>query len=163
LVRRPDYEVLLARRSGVVVGFSVTFRPVEKSFCLLEYMAVQEKHRSAKIGAALFQHGPRDVPMLLEVDSDRAAAADLEIRQRRQRFYRRLGCLRVEGLAYLLPLPSAPEMDLFIYLPPSMQRISKSQLERWLRVIYRDVYDRSPDDPRIARMMEPVGDPVGLA
>jgi hypothetical protein len=33
-------------------------------------------------------------------------------------------------------------------------------LKRWLETIYRDVYHGSPDDPRIAQMLQPLPDPV---
>lgn len=167
LVNRPDYEILLARRSGRVIGFSVLFRPLQEPFGLLEYMAVQENCRNGNVGATLFQRtlARREALLLIEVDSDRIVAPDQEIRQRRQRFYRRLGCLQVEGLPYILPWPAEgppPEMDLMIHLPPDAGRIPKSRLESWLKIVYQEVYGCSPDDLRIVRMMESVADPVGL-
>jgi GNAT superfamily N-acetyltransferase len=165
MASRPDYQILLARRNDVVIGFSVLFRPAEESFCLLEYMAVDAGQRNGGVGAALFQYTVRiaGTPVLLEVDDATSPAPDLAIRQRRQRFYRRLGCRRVEGLSYQLPWPGLPAMDLMVHLPPSMSEISKSRLEHWLQVIYQQVYRRSPEDPLIARMMAAVADPVELA
>jgi hypothetical protein len=160
----PEYRILLARSGGVVIGLSVIFEPADGSFCLLEYMAVDAGHRNAGAGAALFRHGIEvtGTPMLLEVDSEIDATPDLAIRHRRQGFYRRLGCRRIEGLSYRLPWPGLPAMDLLVHLPSGMSQISKPQLEGWLRVVYQKVYHRAPDDPRIAEMMAPVTDPVGL-
>lgn len=171
MVHRPDYKVILAKRNGVVIGFSVLFLPTRESFGLLEYMAVQAPHRSGGVGAELFRHSVQaissrgEAPMLVEVDSELDSAPDQTIRQRRQRFYRSLGCLRIEGLSYLLPLPAEappPEMDLMVHVPPSIRRIPKSQLEHWLKVVYQEVYGCSPGDARIVRMMERVSDPIGL-
>ena len=103
--------------------------------------------------------------MLLEVDADREASADREMRARRQQFYRRLGCVRIAGLHYILPLPGAgpvPEMDLMVYAAQPPRQLAKAELERWLQTIYRDVYRSSPDDPRIAQMLHDVADPVRL-
>lgn len=164
LIERPDYRLLLARRSGRIVGFSVVFLPRHEPFALLEYMAIQEAERSGGIGAELFRRSLLDRPVLLEVDSDQSG--DWAINHRRILFYRRLGCRRVEGLSYILPLPlegPPPEMDLMIHVPPATDRLSKSELERWLKVIYRDVYGCSADDFRIDQMMESVADPVGIA
>ncbi len=102
---------------------------------------------------------------MLEGDSDREASADRELRTRRQRFYRRLGCMRVSGLHYILPLPgqgAAPEMDLMLYSAEPLRDLPKRELERWLRTIYRDVYRCSFDDPRIVQMLHDVSDPVRL-
>jgi len=165
LVLRPGYKVLLAKRQGVVIGFSMVFLPVQESFCLLEYMAVQAMHRNSGVGASLFRHSIQvaasiqgETPMLLEVDSP-----DQEIHRRRQQFYRRLGCRRIEGLSYLLPLPGPPpDMDLMVHVSPAISSIPKSTLEDWLKVVYQEVYGCSSNDVRIRRMMNAVADPISL-
>lgn len=170
---RNDYRVVLLRRAGRLIGYSILFVPENDNFCLLEYMAVREGFRGGGIGAALFRHsvdmaraGRRDVAVLLEVDSYREAAPDRAMRVRRQAFYRRLGCLRVEGLDYVLPLETGrapPVMDLMILPPADGAVIRRAELERWLRAVYVVVYGQSPADPRIARMVGTVGDPVPLS
>lgn len=172
LVARPDYQVLLLLLDGRLTGYSVTFVPENDTFCLLEYMAVHASFRGGGIGSTLFLHavemarnGRGDVAMLLEVDSDREATADREIRRRRQAFYQRLGCLRIEGLDYVLPLDTGhapPLMDLLILPPPDGAVIRRATLERWLRTIYVTVYGRSPADPRIEQMIARLGDPLQL-
>lgn len=168
---KPDYKILLLKRNSVVVGFSILFCSTIESFCLLEYMAVHPSYRNLGLGRELFLHTVNDVasncgavPILLEVDSDREQSADLEIRKRRQCFYRRLGCRRIGGLSYVLPLRGEglpPQMDLMIYFPGSFV-LKRHQLEKWLKVIYKKVYNCSYDDPRILHMMEVIGDPVNL-
>lgn len=172
MVTRPDYWVLLARRNGVVIGFSILFIPSRESFGLVEYMAIDRPYRDMGAGSELFRHSVHavvsnrgDIPILLEVDSDREASADQVMRRRRQLFYRRLGCLRIDRLSYLLPLPgegSPPEMDLFVYVLDKSRIIRKSELEHWLRVLYQEVYNVSPKDARILRMTKCVEDPVRL-
>lgn len=166
---RPEYEVLLARSDGRVVGFSILFLPAREPFCLLEYMAVDAGHRSGGVGAALFRHGLRiDRITILEVDSDRAPSPEPPEQdpcRRRQAFYRRLGCRRVEGLSYVLPLEAhgaPPEMDLLVHAPPDVESLPKLRLERWLKVVYQEVYGCPPGDLRIRRMLEPVADPARL-
>jgi GNAT superfamily N-acetyltransferase len=172
ITTRPDYKILLLKRNAVVIGFSILFTPTNELFCLLEYMAVHSAYRNLGLGRELFLRTFQDVvsncgtvPVLLEVDSDREQSADQEIRRRRQRFYRRLGCLRIDGLSYVLPLHGEgppPQMDLMLYLPDCLPLIRRHQLEHWLKVLYNKVYDCSPDDPRIVHMMEVIGDPVKL-
>jgi GNAT superfamily N-acetyltransferase len=173
LVRRSDYRVLLAERDGRTVGFSVLFLPAGQPFGLLEYMAVHPAHRSLGLGGRLLAEtfapdraGPGRSCGLLEVDSLCGEPADPEVRAARQRFYRRHGCLAVDGLSYVLPLPGSgdpPRMDLMAYFPRGRIPLSKTGLTGWLRIVYRDAYGCAPDDPRIDLMMGPVADPVLFA
>jgi len=136
-------------------------------------MAVAPEWRNRGVGSALFKQTVQraaapdraSVPILLEVDADRAPGGDHQMRARRQQFYRRLGCVRVSELHYILPLPGEgppPEMDLMVYAAESPRRLPKAELERWLRTIYRDVYRCASDDPRITQMLHDVSDPVRL-
>jgi len=173
MVRGPEYWVGVMNQAGHVDGFSILFLPRAERFALLEYMAVRAERRDRGLGSALFKRTvvraatPQDasLPILLEVDSDREASGDREMRTRRQQFYRRLGCVRVSRLHYILPLPGQgppPEMDLMLYWADPLRPLPKGDLERWLRTIYRDVYRCSVDDPRIAQMLHDVSDPVRL-
>lgn len=172
MVRAPEYRFWVMQHGGHIEGFSILFAPPAERFALLEYMAVAPVRRNHGVGGQLFkqtmarapQQG-RSLPILLEVDSDREASADREMRTRRQQFYRRLGCVRIAGLHYILPLPGVgpvPEMDLMVYSAAPPRQLAKTELERWLQTIYRDVYRCSPDDPRIAQMLHDVADPVRL-
>jgi ribosomal protein S18 acetylase RimI-like enzyme len=172
MVSKPNYRVLHAQDDSSVVGFSIVFVASSESFCLLEYMAVDKNYRGRGVGSELFEetvgavyrsHGA--IPILLEVDSDREPSPDQAQRRRRQNFYRRLGCRRVADCAYILPLPgesAPPEMDLFVYVPEPAPTIRRAELERRLKLIYRDVYGCSADDLRIAIMLDGVSDPIEL-
>jgi len=172
MVSKPNYRLLLAQDDSSVVGFSIVFVASSESFCLLEYMAVDKSYRGCGVGAELFEetvgvvyrsHGV--IPVLLEVDSEREPSPDQEQRRRRQNFYRRLGCRRIADCAYILPLPgenAPPEMDLFVYVPEPAPTIRRAKLERWLKLIYRDVYGCSAGDRRITIMLDGVSDPIEL-
>jgi GNAT superfamily N-acetyltransferase len=178
MIGAPEYLVWVAKAGGRVRGFSILFVPVGEGFALLEYMAVAPDQRNHGLGAQLFRQTVaqavtpegRQLPVLLEVDSDREDASDRALRTRRERFYRRLGCLRIAGLRYIMPLAgegSPPEMDLFIYTVeplgrPAPSEIPRSKVQHWLETIYEDVYHCAPDDPRLAQMVAALPDPVLL-
>jgi GNAT superfamily N-acetyltransferase len=173
MIDAPEYRVWVAKAGSLVRGFTILFVPAAGGFALLEYMAVALDQRNHGLGAELFRQtteqavppGERPLPVLLEVDSDREASSDRALRTRRERFYRRLGCLRIAELRYLMPLAgdgSPPEMDLFVYTAEPLGRLARSEVRRWLEIIYRDVYHRSPDDPRLAQMVAGLPDPVLL-
>jgi len=173
MVASPEYRVWVAGADGLVVGFSFLFLPQAERFALLEYMAVAPQHRGRGLGAELFRRSVAHaatpegagLPVLLEIDSDREASSDRSLRTRRERFYRRLGCVKITGLRYLMPLRGVgpvPEMDLMVYQAQPRMGIARSHLRRWLQTIYRDVYRCSPDDPRIEQMLLPLPDPVSV-
>lgn len=171
-VSRPDYRVLLALHGPTVVGFSMLFIAADRGVSLVEYMAVHPDHRSSGIGGALFRRTVQlavdasgNLPVLLEVDSDREASADQLLRRRRLHFYRRLGCRGIDGLSYILPLPGdgpPPEMHLLVWHPEPAAPIGRPELRDWLSVVYERVYDCRPDDSRIHEMLQSVADPVAI-
>src|SRR5580692_809123 len=153
MIDAPEYRVWVAKAGGLVRAFSILFVPAAGGFALLEYMAVAPDQRNHGLGAELFRQtmkqaltpeaGP--LPVVLEVDSDREDASDRALRTRRERFYRRLGCLRIAGLHYVMPLAgegSPPEMDLFIYTAeplggPARSEVPRSEVRHWLETIYQ--------------------------
>src|SRR6185369_10017075 len=106
MIDDPAYRVWVAKAGGRVRGFSILFVPAAGAFALLEYMAVAPDQRDQGLGAELFRHTVaqavtpegRQLPVVLEIDSDREASSDRALRTRREQFYRRLGCLRLAGL-----------------------------------------------------------------
>jgi GNAT superfamily N-acetyltransferase len=169
---REDYLLLLLESATGVMGFSVIFLPPRKTFFLLEYMAVHPTQRSRGLGAFLFQEGlerARALPgrscCLIEVDSPREPTEDRELRQRRERFYRDRGCLRVEGLDYLLPLPgegAPPAMDLMVHRPEASRTVVREMVQDWLETIYVEVYGCAHGDVRVHAMMRNLDDPIRL-
>ena len=172
MVSEPEYRFLLAQEGDRVAGFSISFLATAEPFCLLEYMAVDERYRGRGIGSELFRQTANAVreqigaiPILLEVDSDRGPAPDQDVIRHRHDFYRRFGCRRIANCSYILPLPGAspaPVMDLFVHLAAPAPEIRRSTLQRWLEVIYREVYGCSARDPRIAMMLQDLPDPIEL-
>jgi len=171
MVSNPEYRVWITKAGGRVLGFSILFLPPAAGFALLEYMAVAPERRGEGLGGKLFrrtvEHAATPpggkLPVVLEIDSDREASSDRAICASRERFYRGLGCMKIAGLRYLMPLRGAgpaPEMDLMVY--GAEARLPRGDLKRWLETIYRDVYHCSPDDPRIMQMLQPLPDPVLL-
>ncbi|MEQ1557961.1 MAG: GNAT family N-acetyltransferase [Methyloglobulus sp.] len=168
----PAYTFLLAQENNIIIGFSILFISQDNSFCLLEYMAISQTFRGSGYGGELFfasyQHisaKPNNIPLLIELDSDRENSTDQAIRKKRHDFYRRLGCLSIKNLDYLLPLPGegpAPQMDLFIYQAVPSQKLAKSDLEHWLNLIYQQVYHCPADDVRIGQMLSTISDPILL-
>jgi GNAT superfamily N-acetyltransferase len=167
----PDYQLIGALADRRLVGFAAVFAPRDEPFALLEYLAVDEGSRGGGVGARLFRAAVDAQPdrygaLLVEVESEDGDAGGRALRRRRQTFYRRLGCRRVAGLAYELPLRTAgppPPMNLFVHSGGSPPRtLARAQLTRALRTTYARVYGQPATDPRIERMVGGLSDPVAF-
>ncbi len=166
LIHRPDYRFLGARLDEELVGIAVSWAPPDADFWLFEYAAVSERLRGNNIGANLFfasrMMAGQERTALVEVD----AFTGEELQARRLAFYRRLGCRRLAGLDYILPLDAfgkPPPMWLLALTSVSDEpSVSVFQIENWLRAIYAGAYTKALDDPRLATMIDPLSDDVGL-
>jgi GNAT superfamily N-acetyltransferase len=154
----PAYRILTKDDRGQLLGFAILFVPLGKTFALLEYLAVDPDRRGEGIGrdlvlSAIQQAGGRTLLSEIECESNESATT-----LGRQRFYRRCGFSRIDGLPYQLPLPGNPPlMELWIY-QASPVPIERDALALWLSTIYAEVYHCASDDPRIAQMLATFSD-----
>ena len=166
LILRRGYRFLAAHLDEALIGIAVSWVPDDGDFWLFEYAAVAPLLRGNNIGANLFlasRHlAGQGRTGLVEVD----AYTGEEIQARRLAFYRRLGCRRIAGLDYILPLDAfgAPPPMWLLALPPeeSAATVSVHTVETWLREIYAVAYAKSLDDPRLAGMIDPLPDDIEL-
>lgn len=165
LAARDEYRFVAALMDGQLAGIAVSWAPRNADFWLFEYVAVAPDMREKGAGANLFfatryAIGQQRVA-LVEVD----AFMGLPDQARRLSFYGRLGCRRLAGLDYLLPLDAfgkPPPMWLLALPPQAVEGFSVFTVEDWLRRIYCEAYGKAPDDPRLARMIDPLPDVVAL-
>lgn len=172
LVERSDYRILLLKKSKKVIGFSIVYLSQAYKIGLLEYMAIEESMRSLGLGGSLLQKTFQGMKAdgdyrfgVIEVDTPSAENNREDIKRRRVEFYRRQGCLVIDELKYILPLPGVgepPKMNLMIYPLDQHDVISRKMLWNWLQEIYNKVYSCSPQDGRISQMMNVVSDPIRI-
>lgn len=165
LVIREDYRFVAAVMDGKLIGISVSWIPPESGFWLFEYVAVDGEMRSRGVGANLFFAtrllAGQERAALIEVDADLGAPEQAK----RLNFYRRLGCRKIGGLDYQLPLEvfgQPPPMWLLVMAQQETVAVSVFALEDWLRRMYAEVYGKTLHDPRLAQMIDPLPDVVAL-
>ena len=159
----PSYTIFTAKKDEETLGFCIMFHNSEVDFYLLEYMAIDVQRRSLGLGSKLFltslkylvqHHGLK--PLLIEIDSPEKPSNEQYIREKREQFYRKLGCKKIDPFDYILPLKSdeiPPPMELLVY-HPTLMHISREDLKRWLEILYSNVYGCDKDDARIEAMLE---------
>ena len=165
------YTIFVTYETMQCIGFCIIFHPLHLDFYLLEYMATHQTIRGKGIGSILLTqsiqtiyqtHGQK--PLLIEIDSPEVASEDADMRAKREQFYRKIGCLKLDPFDYILGLKSTqtpPAMELLVY-HPSLKSISKKTLQIWLESIYTLVYDCEKDDERIAQMLLHVKPTINL-
>lgn len=158
------YRILVTREGQRIIAFAIVYFPSCGSFWLLEYLAVDPSRRSQRYGESTFQAAKRladavapGAPCVLEVDQPEGAFA--EVASRRLRFYRRLGCRRLDGVSYILPLDGAgppPPMWLLVQGIEDREFLTAGEVLRWLQALYVEVYGLRADDARISAMLSRV-------
>jgi ribosomal protein S18 acetylase RimI-like enzyme len=151
----PLHRVVVACCGEAVIGFFLLYLG---EIALLEYLAIDERLRGRGFGSGLFRAaadaaGAR--PLLVEVESDREPTPDRELRARRIGFYRRLGCRRIGGFDFILPLPGVgrpPLLDLLVH-GVEANVLEAPGVASWLGEIYIGVYGCAPDDARLRGMI----------
>lgn len=151
----------------MLIAAAVIFDCAGAAVSLLDYLFSRQDQRGAGLGAALFGAAITDLSgrrLLVEVDSDREASADREIRRRRKNFYRRLGCRELVGLPYILPLPGAgdpPLMDLMV-LGETRDVVATREVGDWLLAMIGEAYPDAPAEILVTRMTENLGPSIRL-
>lgn len=162
----PRYLTVVSRDiAGAVGGFALMAFLAGDRFWLLEYLAIREDQRAHGAGAALFNAAAaaaqRRAPgalCVLEVDQPDAPKTAGNDPVRRLKFYRNLGCRKIGGLSYLLPLDHAgapPPMQLLIHGRADETALAHEDASDIVRALYTEVYAQAGDDPRIAAMLAP--------
>lgn len=170
MLRQPGYRFLLGQRQNEVVGLAILFCSLTAPISLLEYLAVHPDARGRGIGRWLFEQATATVntarrPLLIEAESDRAATPGQAERRSRKHFYRSLGTREIAGLRYLMPSVATappPPMELMLHARPQPSAVPRSALQQWLQVLYTEVYDQSPEDPRLQQMLEPLPEAIHI-
>ncbi len=170
MLTRPDYSFWIAQRDAQVIAFAIVHASSTHSIALLEYLAVHHSLRGLGLGRRLLQHifpvlleAHRSV--LIEVESDQAAAPEPSLLSRRKQFYQRFGAHQIAGLCYRMPQVSSgtpPPMDLLLYPAAPKQTLSRSTLRDWLTSLYVEVYSQSSADPRLTTMLASLPEEIPL-
>lgn len=162
MLTKDTYTIFLAYNDEKIVGFCIMYHPINDDFFLLEYMATDSQIRGQGIGSTLLAQSLKNLTerlgvrsLIIEIDSPEKISHEQEIRERRERFYRRLGALKIDPFDYILPSQSqedAPPMELLV-LHPHIRTLPRETLKIWLEKLYVDVYGCERKDPRIVEML----------
>lgn len=159
-------RVDLALEGDEVVGIA-SLAPLLDDWSLLEYIAVASGRRGGGIGAAiwgavtgaLLAERP-GAAVLLEIENPEAPrldAAERSMRERRRRFYTRLGARLLRVPAYSVPDatdPGAPALPMLLMAAPGRRAaLPAAETRRLVADLYRIAYGLDGDDPLVRRAL----------
>jgi GNAT superfamily N-acetyltransferase len=149
-------ELFVGLKDDAVISMGLVFNLSNSKFVLLDYFAVSEHERGSGTGTLFMQfliqcYNQSNKQMIMEVE-DPHDGKNLEERQRRVNFYRRLGAKCLQDVHYILPAmdgTTSTTMILMIFAQGNFSALPRSEVERLLLDLYQQVYNKNADDPLV--------------
>ncbi|HBZ02125.1 MAG TPA: N-acetyltransferase [candidate division Zixibacteria bacterium] len=146
-------DLIVGEKDGIVVFMAILYPLRGTNYILLDYIATAPDYRNQGIGAEFMMETIESLQkerkfLLLEVD-DPQFGESKEDKQRRVGFYQRLGAKIFKDVKYFLPPFSSDfptEMILMMLPAPKGMIIEGAVVRNLIQQIYRELYDRGPDD-----------------
>ena len=167
-----------------IIAFAL-FRPFyEKRFILLDYLAVEESYRNHGIGnrflCSLIEYYALKLAenydyILIEVDHPDFGInkAENRIRERRIKFYQKIGGILLENIHYLLPSfdPNSKSYSLasetqLIIIPLNLTKdflkklINRKLVQEMIQTLYIQLYQQTPDSEIVQTILSEVPDQI---
>jgi len=149
-------ELFAGLKEDEVVSMGLVFNLSNSGFVLLDYVAVSEHERRSGTGTLFMEYLVQcyyqsNKQMILEVE-DPGDGKNIEERQRRVNFYRKLGAKCLQDVRYILPAldgTTPTTMILMIFTQENVSALPRSEVEKLLLDLYEQVYNKNADDPLV--------------
>jgi GNAT superfamily N-acetyltransferase len=154
-------ELFVGLKDDEVISMALVFNLFSSGFVLLDYFAVSEHERRLGTGTRFIQYLVRryyqsNNQIILEVE-DPGDGKNLEERQQRVNFYRRLGAKCLQDVHYVLPAldgTTSTKMILMIFTEGNVSVVPRPEVENLLLDLYEQVYNKNPDDPLVLDVIQ---------
>ena len=145
--------LFIAEIENEVVGFAILWNFDRSDFALLDYLAVDEKWRTLKIGSAIMEQIRRIAlnwgkDLILEIELPGEGDNRL-VCEKRLRFYLQNGALILKDVPYQLPTldGTVPTAMLLLAIPIAKTKFySKEKVTAIIREMYAQVYRKETTD-----------------
>jgi len=154
-------ELFAGLKDDEVISMGLVFNLSNSGFVLLDYFAVSQHERSSGTGTLFMKYVVQryyqyNKQIILEVE-DPNHGKNLEERQRRVNFYRRLGAKCLQDVHYILPAldgTTSTTMILLIFTQGNDSALQRSEVEKLLVNLYEQVYHKNTDDPLVQDVIQ---------
>jgi len=159
MIQKDDnYHAIVALQDEKVIGFSLLYLFPSLKFGVLDYIAVINEFQGKGIGIGLFNFSFKKfspkisdrIGLLMEIQKDNVQKiSENEIRKRRIKFYKNLGCKFLNGINYLLPsqIGGHPE-EMYLMIKPikNINSLSRNDVSKFVGAIYSKMYFSKTND-----------------
>lgn len=148
-----NYHIIATLQDNKVIGISLLYLFPSLKFGLLDYMAIINEFQRKGIGTKLFSFTfkifsskiPDGIGLLMEIQKDNVQKiSENEVRKRRIKFYKNLGCKCLNGINYLLPsqIGGHPE-EMYLMIKPikNINSLSRDNVFEFVNAIYSKIYN----------------------
>ncbi len=145
------YQMFIGRLKNKLVFMALLYPLKNTDFVLLDYMVTDENFRSKGIGAKFIKNILKKITpnyLILEVENPKYGA-NKEQRERRVKFYKRVGAKEMKNVRYILPPLSGnipTEMVLMVLPNYDEGKIDGQLVKKLVTQIYRELYNRDNED-----------------
>jgi acetyltransferase (GNAT) family protein len=154
-------ELFAGLKDDEVISMGLVFHLSNSGFVLLDYVAVSEHERRSGTGNLFMRYLVQyyyqsNKQIILEVE-DPHDGKNLEERQRRVNFYKRLGAKCLQDVRYILPAldgTTSTIMILMIFTQGNASLVPRSEVEKLLLDLYEQVYNKNADDPMVLDVIQ---------
>lgn len=154
MIQKDDnYHIIATLKDEKVIGISLLYLFLSLKFGLLDYMAIINQFQRKGIGTKLFSFTFKifiskisdGIGLLVEIQKDNMQKnSKNEVRKRRIKFYKTLGCKFLNGINYLLPsqIGGHPE-EMYLMIKPikNINSLSRDNVFEFVDAIYSKIYD----------------------
>lgn len=162
-------EMFVGLIKDEVNSICLVFNLRDSGYVLLDYFAVLENLRGSGIGTRFMQYliqyyNNSNKELILEVE-DPSEGINLEQREKRVDFYRKLGAKCLQDVHYILPAldgTTSTSMILMIFTRVYDSEMPRSVLVNLLVCMYEQVYNKNSDDPLVREVIRTLPNVIKL-
>jgi GNAT superfamily N-acetyltransferase len=161
------YQMFIGRLKNKVVFMALLYPLKNTDFILLDYMVTDENFRNKGIGTDFIKNILGKITskyLILEVENPNYGN-NKEQRERRVKFYKRLGAKEMKNTRYILPPLSGDiptEMILMVLPKCTGGKIDSSLVKKLIVQMYKELYDRNENDDLLNSFANDIKNPVEL-
>jgi GNAT superfamily N-acetyltransferase len=161
------YQMFIGRLKDKVVFMALLYPLKNTDFVLLDYMVTEENFRNKGIGTNFIKNILEEIAskyLILEVENPRCGN-NKEQRERRVKFYKRLGAKEMKNVRYILPPLSGnipTEMILMILPNYGEGKIDGHIVKKLIIQLYKELYGRNEDDVLLNSFINKINNHIEL-
>lgn len=162
-------QLYIAHNANEVIFMALLWPLKNTHFILLDYMATSATSRGQNIGSLFLQHlhaiaKEQDKYYIIEAEHP-GYGNNREERQRRITFYKKNGARELKDVRYILPAlqrNTTTEMILMILPAYPGGKIDAVAVNNLIRQIYKELYNRTPEDMGPGTLSLNTNEPIEL-